>query len=139
MGANAHTPSLRRVRSGAFGIVRVRGLLAGRTSLDHVSFALLGIALVPIAWNGVKVAGLSLFYLALVPAAGVLVVRALAAGRRPRLPGWVWLSAAGIAAAAALVALLPPSEAYVRGRYVHVTALVRWAGRTESQSNLGNF
>jgi colanic acid biosynthesis glycosyl transferase WcaI len=139
MGASAHTPALRRVRRRAFGIVRLRGLLAGRTSLDRLSFALLGVALVAIAWNGVKVAGLSLFYLALVPAAAALVVRAMAAGRGARLPGWLWLSAGGIAAAAGLAALLPPSEAYVRGRYEHVTALVRWAGRTESQSNLGNL
>jgi glycosyltransferase involved in cell wall biosynthesis len=119
--------------------MRVRGLLAGRTSLDNVSFALLGIALVVIAWNGVKVAGISLFYIVLIPAAAVLILRALASGRRAALPGWLWLAAAGIAAAAALAALIPPSEAYVSGRYVHVTALVRWAGRTDSQSSLGNL
>jgi glycosyltransferase involved in cell wall biosynthesis len=120
-------------------VTRVRGRAQGRVSLESVACALLGLALAVIAWNGVKAFGISLFYVLLVPPALILLLRAWSARWWTLLPAWVWLAGAGIALAAGLATLSPPSQAFLHGRYVHVTALERWAGRADRSSNAGNL
>jgi glycosyltransferase involved in cell wall biosynthesis len=139
MAASARTRDLTRTRSGTPVVARVRGLLAPLATLDGAGLALLGLALLTIAWNGVKVGNVSLSYYLLVAAGGALLVSRLRTGPRRPLPGWLWLAGGCVALAATLATLSPPSESYVRSRYVHLTALQRWAGRTETQSDLGNL
>src|SRR2546421_3140678 len=136
MAASAQRRALRHVGRRTSPILSSSGLW---TAVGRLGAALLGLAFVVIAWNGVKVMGVSVFYVVLAPAAGALVLWALATGRRFAVPLWLWVAASAIAVAAALAGLFPPSDAYMDARYVHVGALVRLAGRSESQSNLGNL
>jgi O-antigen ligase len=113
--------------------------LVRETSLAAAGRVLLGAAFVVVAWNGVKVGGHSALYLALVPAAALLLAQAIVVERRVVLPRWLWAAGGGIAFAAALASLFPPSASYLAGRYVHVSALVRYGGRSVPHSNVGNL
>jgi O-antigen ligase len=91
--------------------------------VDRLAFVAVGVAVLFITWNGFRLGGGAIANAILVPAFGMVALRAMVLRKPPPLPPWMFAAAIGFALAAMLRLIFPPDASTLNDILVHFRTL----------------